>query len=94
MKTRRLLLLGLLAACLALTSGASAGASPNYRLDWHNRLTGSGAQAGSPAYKMNLTVGQSLRGTAASPGYQAALGYWAGSPGLLLYGVYVPSVQR
>jgi hypothetical protein len=66
-------LCGLLMAGSALAMSAS-----NYRLDWLTLAGGGGGPAGSASYAVNLTVGQTVIGVAASPNYRACLGYWCG----------------
>jgi hypothetical protein len=70
---------------LLLTQSASAGSSPNYRIDWSNALTGSGGPASSPAYQVNITVGQTVDHASTSPQYRVKMGYWSGFEGVSLF---------
>jgi hypothetical protein len=93
MKTKLVTGVGLLFALLMLTSSALAMRSNNYWLDWFTPLTSSGGgPAGSANYAVNLTIGQTVVGSASSPSYQACLGYWCGAVGQ--WRVYLPLVLR
>jgi hypothetical protein len=89
---RTILLIGALLLLLLLTQGVYAGASPDYRIDWSNSLTGSGSPASSPAYKVNITVGQTVNSAAVSPQYRVKMGYWAGLEGT--YGIFLPAINK
>ena len=94
MNWRRSLAVVLALFCtLALVGGSLALSSTQYRLDWFTPLTnGGGGSAGSDQYGINLTTGQTARGTFASANYKLCLGYWCGlSPG---YVIYLPLVLR
>ena len=91
---RAIFLLGALLLLLLLAQSVYAGASPNYRIDWSNSLTGSGGPSSSAAYKINITVGQTVNKAAVSPQYRVTMGYWAGNPGLSMYGIYLPTIEK
>jgi hypothetical protein len=86
---KRILILLMLIGLLLFAGSALAMSSTNYRLDWFVPLTGSGGAASSAHYAVNLTVGQTVIGLSAGPGYRVGLGYWAG---LSAYRVYLPIV--
>lgn len=76
----------LLLAALLIPAGALlAMESTNYRLAWFVPLTGSGGQATSANYAVNLTAGQSVIGTTSGPAMAACLGYWCGEPAGVIY---------
>jgi len=84
---------GVLACALLLTSVALAMESANYRLDWFTPLTsGGGGAAGSTNYAINLTVGQTAIGGSSSANYVAGLGYWYGVE--QQFKVYLPIVLK
>jgi len=84
---------GVLACLLLLTSAASAMESTNYRLDWFTPLTGGGGGAASSAnYAINFTVGQSVAGVSSGANSNVCLGYWCG--GAAQYRIYLPLVLR
>ena len=76
---------------LLLPSSGTAMNSAGYRLDWFAPMTGTGGASSSANYSMNLTVGQTVTGLEASPGYALNLGYWQDWRGLSLY---LPFVVR
>ena len=81
-----------LVTLLLLGGHALAGiSSPDYRLDWLTLAGGGGGPAESSSYAVNLTVGQTVIGTASGTEYQACLGYWCG--GWFRY-IYLPLVVR
>lgn len=81
------------AIVLLLTGHALAMSSTNYRLDWFVPLTGGGGGPMQSAnYAVNLTVGQSVIGAAASANYGVGLGYWYGA--MTQYRIYLPLVLR
>ena len=73
--TTALVLLALLLLLLLPSSGRAMN-SAGYRLDWLVPMTGTGGAASSPNFSLNLTVGQTVTGQEASPGYAMNLGYW------------------
>ena len=90
---RRTSLLLTLIVFVALAGSTLAMSSTNYRLDWLTPLTGSGGgPAGSASFAVDLTVGQTVIGDAASLHYQVCLGYWCGTGGR--WRVYLPLVLR
>ena len=76
MKQKLLLWLLLLVALLLLTGSAVAAPAADERITWTNLVSGSGGESASPAFEMNLTVGQTASGPASSPLYRVELGYW------------------
>jgi len=77
---------------LLLASGVLAMSSAGYRLDWLVPLTGGGGGSSSSArYAANVTVGQSVVGTASGATSRASLGYW---PGIPAYRSHLPLVER
>ena len=67
--------------------------SVNYQLEWFTPgTTGGGGSASSAHYTVNLTIGQSATGIAASTAYKGCLGYWCGVA--VKYQVYVPLILR
>ncbi len=90
---RSLSFLALAALLLLLAAAISAMESTNYQLDWFTPLTGGGGGAASSAnYAINLTVGQSVAGTASGTNNAVCLGYWC--DGATQYRVYLPLVLR
>ncbi len=78
---------------LLLVVSALAMSSANYRLDWFTPLTsGGGGAARSANYAVNLTVGQTVIGSALSSSYQVRLGYGCGALGQ--WRVYLPLILR
>ena len=73
--TTALVLLALL-LLLTLPSSGRAMNSANYRLDWYSPMTGVGGTSSSPNFSLSLTVGQSVTGRQASPGFAVNLGFW------------------
>ncbi len=76
---------------LLLPSSGRAMNSANYRLDWFAPMTGTGGASSSPNFSLNLTVGQTVTGQEASPGYAMNLGFWqewSGGP------LFLPLVLR
>ncbi len=69
------LLLAFLLLLLPPSSG-TAMFSANFRLDWFAPMTGTGGASTSLNYNMDLTVGQTVTGPAASTGFAVKLGYW------------------
>ena len=61
--------------------------SANYRVDWSVPVSGGGGEPASSAnFAINLTVGQSVVGDAASANYLVGMGYWPGvDPGSIIY---------
>jgi hypothetical protein len=79
MKAKSALGIGLLLVLLLLASSVQAMSSANYKLEWFTPLTGAGGgPASSTHYAVNLTIGQTAVGRAASAHYRAGLGYWEG----------------
>lgn len=90
---KRIKIILILVACLLLitTTGLAMG-STNYTLNWYTPLTGGGGgPSTSTNYAMNMTVGQSVIGSATSTNYKAKLGYWTA---LIEYKTHVPVVSR
>lgn len=90
---KRIKIILILVACLLLitTTGLAMG-STNYTLNWYTPLTGGGGgPSASTNYAMNMTVGQSVIGSAASTNYKTGLGYWTG---LVDYRTMIPVVRR
>lgn len=85
-----LVLLALLLLLLLPSSGKAMN-SANYRLDWFAPMTGTGGASISLNYSMDLTVGQTVTGSEASPGYAMNLGYWQDWDALPLF---LPFVRR
>jgi hypothetical protein len=80
--------------CILLLMVVQAGhsmSSANYRIDWHNLLSGSGGPAASAGYKVNFTVGQTVSGTSSSPLYRVQMGYWATAPS---FAVRLPIIKK
>ena len=94
MNWRRSLAVVLALFCtLALVGGALALSSTQYHLDWFTPLTtGGGGPADSAQYGINLTIGQTVRGTLSSANYNLCLGYWCGT--WRGYPIYLPLVLR
>lgn len=90
---RRKLTFILLLPLLLLAQATFGMSSTSYRLDWFTPLTtGGGGISSSPAYKINISVGQSVIGAASSANYKVALGYWAGGGGPSF--IYLPLILR
>ena len=77
MKRKLLRSFFLLLAMLLLTSSALAAPAGGEQIHWTNLASGSGGPAVSPDFRMDMTVGQTVTGVAASPLYKVDLGYWA-----------------
>jgi hypothetical protein len=92
-KWRSLAVVIALLCTVTLVGGSLALSSGQYRLDWFTPLTsGGGGAASSDQYGINLTVGQTARGTLSSANYKLCLGYWCGvAPG---YRIYLPLILR
>jgi hypothetical protein len=72
------ILLTLLLLFLVIQS-ASAAASASYHLDWFNPLTSAGGGPSNSAhFSANVTIGQTVSRSSASPAYQASFGFWTG----------------
>jgi hypothetical protein len=72
-----LLLLAVAVLLLVLTQTVSAMSSDNYTLDWYTPLaSGGGGKSSSTNYTIELSIGQSAIGSAASTNYRVGLGYW------------------
>jgi hypothetical protein len=85
---KRLLIgLSLLLLLLLLTQSVIAMSSSDYKIEWNNLLSGSGGSASIGDYKLDITVGQTVRGTSLNPSYQVQLGFWPGiiSPGAKIF---------
>jgi hypothetical protein len=52
-----------------------------YQINWSSINSGGAIQATSTSYKMGLSVGQSVAGSAASSNYKAGIGFWYGAAG-------------
>jgi hypothetical protein len=52
-----------------------------YKLDWYSVNGGGAIDASSASYKMGLSVGQPVAGTASSATYQMGIGFWYGAGG-------------
>lgn len=76
MQRVRIVLLLVLIACLVMTVSTQAMSSPHYALDWMVPLSGGGGEAASAHYAVNVTMGQTAVGSAASDHYAGTLGYW------------------
>lgn len=94
MNWRRSLAVVLALFCtLALVGGSLALSSTQYHLDWFTPLTTGGAgSAGTDQYRVNLTIGQAVRGISSSANYSLCLGYWCGTR--MDYPVYLPLILR
>lgn len=79
-----LVLLTLLLSLLLPSSGMAMN-SANYQLAWFAPMTGTGSFAQSPNYHMDLTVGQTVTGSIASPGFTMNLGYWQNWDELMIF---------
>jgi hypothetical protein len=55
--------------------------APLYKLDWYSINGGGAIDASSADYKMGLSVGQPVAGTASSATYQMGIGFWYGAGG-------------
>jgi len=94
MKRSRILLV-ICVLLLLLVQSAQARPTAGYRVDWSNRLSGSGGAASSSGYKVNFTVGQIAAGSAVNPHYKVQWGYWAGTgPGAIQNYSYLPGVKK
>jgi hypothetical protein len=79
---------------LLLVQGAQAMSSTSFRVDWSNRLTGSGGPASSPGYKVNFTVGQTVSGVSSNPLNKVQWGYWAAvGPGSYQFMLCLPLIM-
>lgn len=68
-----------LALLLLLCSYILAMSSPSFQLNWLVPVSSSGGgTASSVTYTTNLTIGQTVIGSAASDSYEVGLGYWPG----------------
>jgi hypothetical protein len=84
----------LLCVLLLLAEGAQAMSSASYQIDWSNLLSGSGGPASSAGFKVNFTVGQTVRGDSASSLYKVQMGYWAGADLPPTHRLYLPAIKR
>jgi hypothetical protein len=76
-----------------LVSDARAMSSSNYRLDWFTPLTtGGGGISSSTNYTVNITIGQSVIGSASSAEYKIGIGYWYSGAGPQF--IYLPLILR
>lgn len=75
---KRIAILAALALLLLITAPVLSNPGATYLLTWFTPLAGSGAQAGSFHYSVNLTIGQTARGAQTSPTQQVGLGFWYG----------------
>jgi len=92
-KRTLIVIAGVLACVLLLSSAALAMESANYKLEWFTPLTSSGGgAANSDHYAVNFTVGQSVVGASDSTGYAGCLGYWCGAAAE--YRIFLPLVMR
>ena len=90
---RRTILILTVLVLLVVASSVLAMASTGYKLDWFTPMTGGGGAPGSSAnYAVNLTIGQTVIGTASSASYQVGLGYWYGA--VVPSNIFLPLVQR
>jgi hypothetical protein len=89
---RIIFMIGALLLLFLVTQSVYAGSSPDYRIDWSNSLTGSGGQASSSAYQVNITVGQTVSRAAASPQYEVKMGYWIDFDALDF--IFLPIAQK
>ena len=80
-----------LAAMLLLPSPASAEEVSSRDISWY-ALGSGGGPTGSDTYALNVTVGQPIVRSGASPSYRVTTGYWAGVP--VEHHVYLPVVLR
>jgi hypothetical protein len=88
----RSLLLLILLLLLAMQS-AQAMDSTQYSLDWFTPLTTNGGGAStSTNYAVNLTIGQTVRGSSTSAQYGVGLGYWSGITNL--FRIFLPLILR
>lgn len=85
---KRLAILLVVVVLLLVAGSALAMSSANYSIEWMVPLTGGGGEASSANYKINLTVGQTVIGSASSANYRACLGYWCGTEGT--YQLFLP----
>ena len=94
MKKKTLFILSLIILlALVLPQVAQAMDSENYSIDWMVPLTGAGGrQVSSENYSLNLTVGQSVVGSAESASYQTRLGFWQDF--LSIMKIYLPLVLK
>lgn len=93
MKPKIILLLCVL--LLLVVQGVHAMSSTSFRVDWSNRLSGSGGPASSPGYKVNFTVGQTVIGASSSPINKVQWGYWAAvGPGSQQFFLYMPVIMK
>ena len=88
---KRISVLFVLLAALALAHEAGAMASTHYQLPWYVPLTGTGMAAKSTHYAVQLTLGQAAIGYGTSTHYAAGLGFWYG---IRQTRVYLPVVNR
>jgi hypothetical protein len=92
---KRKIILVLCVLLLLMVQGAQAMSSTNFRVDWSNRLTGSGGPASSPGYKVNFTVGQTVSGVSSNPLNKVQWGYWAAvEPGSQQFFLYMPVIMK
>lgn len=92
MRRRMLLILAVaVLGSLLVTGIALAMASDHYRLDWFTPLTGTGMSAQSTHYGVDLSIGQTVIGTASSTSREACLGYWCVAT---TFRLYLPLVIR
>ena len=88
---KRISILIVLLAALALAHEVGAMASTLYQLPWYVPLTGTGMAAQSTHYAVQLTLGQTVIGYGTSTHYAAGLGYWYG---IRHTRVFMPAVNR
>ena len=76
---------------LLLCGYAFALSSTNFQINWLLPLTGTGGNSlASANYVTDVTLGQTVIGSAASNNYQAGFGYWKGiQPD---YEIYLPII--
>jgi len=63
------------------TGTVTSTSAPLYKLDWYSINAGGATDATAASYKLGVSVGQPVAGTASSATYQMGIGFWYGAGG-------------
>lgn len=93
MRNKKILLLGILTALLALTVVATAAGplADSFSIPWWTVDGGGGSSQGG-AYTLKGTVGQADAGTISGGNFSLTGGYW--SITMVVFRIYLPVTQR
>lgn len=93
MRRIKIILWVVIVAALLLATAAQAGSSANYAIDWLVPMNAAGGrQAQSAHYASDLTVGQTIVGSTASPGYQLQAGFWVSN--FIIWELHLPVMTK